>query len=414
MALLLPLRQFRRYFNYPTLLAGILAFGMVAVVFIFIYYNQIIISGLKQDAARVSRAYARLWQYAASEATSGDEINFIFEEIIRKATFPIIVTSPEGEPMFWTVDVAPNDTSRAGHRKLAGELKRMDADNEPVPIYFGPEKTIIHYLHYGDSKMIHQLQYVPLIELMVIAIFVLVGFISFRNTKRSEQRSIWVGMAKETAHQLGTPLSSMMGWVELLKLKFKKENFSLPDNSVSLGFDEIVGRMESDLRRLDRIAIRFGQIGSIPDLEPSDVTATVKEVVAYFSARLPGAGKGVELVEQCGQIPNIMINKELIAWVVENLIKNSLEATDPKSGKIMVKTECKNKKVWISVIDNGKGIDPLIQKMIFRAGFSTKKRGWGLGLTLARRIVEEYHKGKIWLEYSEPNVRTEFRIELPV
>jgi signal transduction histidine kinase len=408
------LRRFKRYYNYPTFLTGVLAFGMMAIVFIFVYYNQIIISGLKQDATRVSRAYARLWQYAASEATSGDEINYIFEEIINKATFPIIVTTPQGEPMFWTVDIPQSDTSAAAMAKLKIELAKMDADNEPVPIYFGPEKTIIHYLHFGDSKMIHQLQYVPLIELSVIAIFVLVGFISFRNIKRSEQRSIWVGMAKETAHQLGTPLSSMMGWVELLKLKFNRDHFTIPDQSLILNFDEVVGRMESDLQRLDRIAVRFGQIGSIPDLEPSDITVIIKEVVAYYKTRLPGAGKGVELIEHCGQIPNIMINKELIAWVIENLIKNSLEAIDPKTGKIIVQTECKNKKVLISVSDNGKGINPEIQKMIFRPGFSTKKRGWGLGLTLARRIVEEYHRGKIWLYSCEPNVKTEFRIELPV
>jgi hypothetical protein len=221
-------------------------------------------------------------------------------------------------------------------------------------------------------------------------------------------------MAKETAHQLGTPLSSMMGWVELLKLKFNRDHFTLPDQSVNLGFDEIVGRMESDLQRLDRIAIRFGQIGSIPDLELGDITVIIREVVAYYRTRLPGAGKGVELIEQCGQIPNIMINKELIAWVIENLIKNSMEAIDPKTGKILVQTDCKNKKVLISVSDNGKGINPEIQKMIFRPGFSTKKRGWGLGLTLARRIVEEYHRGKIWLYVSETNVKTEFRIELPV
>ncbi|NLI15865.1 MAG: HAMP domain-containing histidine kinase [candidate division Zixibacteria bacterium] len=408
------LRGFKRYFNYPTLLTLVLALGMVAIVFIFVYYNQTIISGLKQDATRVSRAYARLWQYAASEATSGDEINYIFEEIINKATFPIIVTDPQGTPMFWTVDVPQNDTSAEAMRKLKKQLVNMDSDNEPVPIYYGPEKKVIHYLHFGDSKMVHQLQYVPLIELSVIAVFVLVGFISFRNMKRSEQRSIWVGMAKETAHQLGTPLSSLTGWVELLKLKFNRDNFAMPDQSVNLNFDEIISRMESDLLRLDRIATRFGQIGSIPELELNDITVIIKEVVAYYKTRLPGKGKGVELIEQCGRIPRIMMNKELMAWVIENLIKNSLEAIDPKTGKILVQTECKNNKVIISVNDNCKGITPEIQKMIFRPGFSTKKRGWGLGLTLARRIVEEYHRGKIWLQVSEPNVKTEFRIELPV
>jgi hypothetical protein len=410
----LSIGRFRRHLNYPTLLTSILALGMIAIIFVFIYYNQIIVSGLKQDAARVSKAYARLWQYAASEATSGDEINFIFEEIIRKATFPIIVTSPEGEPMFWTVDVPPNDTSEAARIKINDYLKKMDSDNEPVPIYFGPEKTIIHNLHYGDSKLIHQLQFVPIIELSVIGIFILVGFIGFRNIKRSEQRSIWVGMAKETAHQLGTPLSSMMGWVELLKLKFKNADFNLPDENVPVNFTEIVGRMESDLKRLDRIATRFGQIGSIPELEPGDVAEPVKDVVAYFKTRLPGGGKGVVIIEQYTEIPSININKELIAWVVENLIKNSLESVDPKTGEIHVKVGTRNRKIAISVSDNGKGIAPAIQKLIFNPGFSTKKRGWGLGLTLARRIIEEYHQGKIWLDSSEPFKKTEFIMELPV
>lgn len=387
---------------------------MVIVIVAFVYYNQVIVSGLKQDAARVSRAYARLWQYAASEATSGSEINFIFEEIIRKATFPIIVTSPQGEPMFWTVEIPKEISQEEANKRLLKALKNMDADNEPVPIYFGPEKTVIHYLHYGDSKLIKQLQLIPFIEFSVIAVFILVGYIGFRNIKRSEQRSIWVGMAKETAHQLGTPLSSIMGWTELLRRKFKKDDFSLPNESTHLGFDEIMNRMESDLKRLDRIATRFGQIGSTPELEPCDILEPIREVVAYFRLRLPGAGKGVEIIEQYSELPHININRELIAWVIENLLKNSLEAVDPRNGKIFVRAECRNKKVAVSVSDNGRGIAPSIQKLIFSPGFSTKKRGWGLGLTLARRIIEEYHKGKIWLEESVPNIKTTFILELPI
>lgn len=391
-----------------------LAFSMVIVIVIFVYYNQVIVAGLKQDAARVSRAYARLWQYAASEATSGNEINFIFEEIIRKATFPIIVTSPAGEPMFWTVEIPENIGPEETNRRLMKALEKMDADNDPVPIYFGPEKTVIHYLHFGDSRLIKQLQFIPFIEFSVIAVFILVGYIGLRNIKRSEQRSIWIGMAKETAHQLGTPLSSIMGWSELLKRKFKRSDFSLPDESTALGFDEIISRIESDIKRLDRVATRFGQIGSTPELEASNILEPIKEVVAYFRMRLPGAGKGVEIIEQYSQVPDININRELIAWVIENLIKNSLEAVDPRTGKIVIKVECRNKKISVSVSDNGKGIAPSIQKQVFSPGFSTKKRGWGLGLTLARRIVEEYHKGRIWLSESTPNVKTTFMMELPL
>ncbi len=387
---------------------------MVIIIVIFVYYNQVIVNGLKQDAARVSRAYARLWQYAASEATSGNEINFIFEEIIRKATFPIIVTSPAGEPMFWTLQLPEDIGLEETNRRLAKALKKMDADNEPVPIYFGPEKTVIHYLHFGDSRLIKQLQFIPLIEFSVIAILILVGYIGLRNIKRSEQRSIWIGMAKETAHQLGTPLSSIMGWSELLKRKFKRSDFSLPDESTALGFDEIISRIESDLKRLDRVATRFGQIGSIPELERTDILEPIKEVVAYFRMRLPGAGKGVEIIEQYSEVPDISINRELIAWVIENLIKNSLEAVDPRNGRISIKAEYRNNKIVVSVSDNGKGIIPSIQKHIFNPGFSTKKRGWGLGLTLARRIIEEYHKGRIWLHESIPNVKTTFMMELPI
>lgn len=404
----------RNFLNYPRLLSIILALGMVVVVFIFVYYNQTIIFRLKTDAVRVSGAYARLWQYAASEATSGAEINYIFEEIIKKANFPIIVTSPKGVPMYWTVDIPPNDTSAEAMRKLDNYIKDMDKNYKAVPIYFGPEKTVVHYLHYGDSKLIQQLQYIPYIELLVVGILVMVGFIGFRNIKRSEQRSIWVGMAKETAHQLGTPLSSLMGWVELLKLKFKSQDFNLPNENTRVHFDDIVGRMKSDLKRLDRVAIRFGQIGSIPELELRNVNQPIAEVVSYFRLRLPDGGKGVEIIEQYGDIPDININMELIAWVVENLIKNSLEAIDPRKGEIVIKTECNNSKIIISIADNGRGISSKDQRRIFAPGFTTRNRGWGLGLTLAQRIVEEYHQGRIWLEKSEPSVKTEFKIELPV
>lgn len=403
----------KNYHGYPKLLIGVLASGMLLIISIFIYYNQTIISGLKDDAENVSRAYARLWQYAATEATSGVEINYIFEEIIKKADFPIVVTSPDGEPMYWTVDVPQSDTSETARNKLEKLVHNMGEKHEAIPIYYGPEKIVIHYLYYGDSNLITQLQFMPIIEISVISIFVLVGFIGFRNIKKSEQRSIWVGMAKETAHQLGTPLTSLMGWVELLKLKYNKNDFALPDKNIKVNFDEIVTRMQSDLRRLDRIATRFGQIGSIPDFVTCNLNEAVEEIISYYKLRLPGGGKGVEIIEQFGDLPDIKINQELIGWVIENLIKNSLEAVDPKTGKILVKTWHDNNKVIISFADNGRGIASSDQKRIFAPGFSTRLRGWGLGLTLARRIIEEYHKGKISLLKSEPGIKTEFLIELP-
>ncbi|MCP4580345.1 MAG: HAMP domain-containing histidine kinase [candidate division Zixibacteria bacterium] len=401
-------------FSSPKLITIILGVGMVIVVSFFIYSNQTIISQLENDAARVSRAYARLWQYAASEATSGSEINFIFEEIIKKANFPIIVTSIEGEPMYWTVDVPQEDTTGKARERLKQYIEEMDAKYQAIPIYYGPDKIIIHNLHYGDSRLIKRLQYMPYIEIAVIVVFLLFAWFSFRNARKSEQNYIYAGMAKESAHQLGTPLSALMGWVELLKLKYSKEDFALPDKNVKVNFAEIIDRMQSDLHRLDRVATRFGSIGSIPDLEECNINQPIAEVVAYFHLRLPGGGKGVEIIEQYSDLPDIKINLELIGWVVENLIKNSLEAIDPKTGKIFINTKRNNNWISISVIDNGKGIVPSNQKRIFDPGFTTRKRGWGLGLTLARRIVVEYHRGKFRLAGSEPNQKTEFIIELPV
>jgi len=404
----------KSYFGYPKMITSILGIGMILIVVFFIYYNQRIISGLENDAARVSRAYAKLWQYAASEATSGSEINFIFEEIINKANFPIIVTSTNGEPMYWTVDIPQEDTSKWANEKLKRYIREMDAKYEAIPIYYGPGKIVIHYLHYGDSKLIKKLQYMPFIEILVVAAFLLFAYYSFRYVKKSEQNYIYAGMAKESAHQLGTPLSALMGWVELLKLKYTKEDFALPDQNIKVNFEEIISRMQSDLHRLDRVATRFGSIGSIPDLEKCDLNKTIAEVVAYYKLRLPGGGKGAEIIEQFSDLPDININQELIGWVIENLIKNSLEAVDPKFGKIHINTKLNNKTAVISVIDNGKGISSANQKRIFDPGFTTRKRGWGLGLTLARRIIVEYHKGKFRLAGSEPGAKTEFIIELPV
>lgn len=385
---------------------------MLAVIAIFIYFSQTIVSGLRADAARVSQAYARLIQYGASEATDPAVIDFIFENIITKVNFPIVVTDKYGNPVAWTVDIDPSDTSAASRERLKKFVEKFDGENMPIQITSDGE--VISVLHFGDSYLIRLLQLIPAIEIFVVGFFILIAFIGFRHIQLSEQRSIWVGMAKETAHQLGTPLSSLIGWVELLKLKYDEGKIRFEGSDPNSDFNDVSSRMLADLKRLDRIATRFGQIGSIPELEERDLNEVIKEVVAYFKARIPS--KGITITEKYGDIPSIRINTELMSWVVENLIKNSMEATSPKAGIISVKTEFDSghRRVQIIVEDNGRGIPPVEQKRIFAPGFTTKKRGWGLGLTLARRIVEEYHKGKIGLKYSDPGIKTAFGIELPV
>ncbi len=400
------------YVGYSAFFKGFLIFGMISVISLFIYFNQSIVSGLRADAARVSQAYARLIQYGASEATDPAVIDFIFENIITKVNFPIVVTDRTGFPVAWTVDIAPSDTTLHSRNRLLEQIKEFDEQNPPIRISSGDE--IISILHYGDSNLITMLQIIPVIEIPVVGIFILIAFIGFRHIQQSEQRSIWVGMAKETAHQLGTPLSSLIGWVELLKLKYDEGRIKFEGSGPESDFDGITTKMLSDLNRLDRIATRFGQIGSIPELEERDLNAITKEVVEYFKARIPA--KGITITEKYGDIPSVKINTELISWVIENLVKNAMESTNPKTGIISIKTDYDSghKKAVIIVEDNGKGVPASEQKKIFAPGFTTKKRGWGLGLTLARRIVEEYHGGKIKLKYSDPGIRTAFGIELPV
>lgn len=402
----------RLYVGYSWFFKAFLVFGMVAVITLFIYFNQAVVNRLRDDSARVSQAYARLIHYGASEATDPAVINFIFEQIITKVNFPIIVTDRDGVPAAWTLEYSHNDTTAQTRKILRDLIKEFDSENPPIRIMSG--ENVISILHYGDSELIRRLQLIPAIEISVVGFFILVAFVGFRNIKQSEQRSIWVGMAKETAHQLGTPLSSLIGWVELLKMKYQEGKIRLDEDFTAAGFNDITDRMLSDLSRLDRIATRFGQIGSAPELTEQNINDIVKDVVSYFRLRLPAGGMTIQ--EHYGELPPVNVNPELMRWVIENLVKNSLEAANSKTGMISLTTvhHSAQNKVIISVEDNGRGVHASEQKKIFSPGFTTRKRGWGLGLTLARRIVEEYHDGKITLKSSEPGVKTLFTIELPV
>ncbi len=402
--------------EWPLWFKGFLVFGIVLIAAVFFYYTQTIISQIKENSRRVMNTYARLWQLAASAPTTGAEIDVIFEEIIQKSDFPIVVTDAEGELQAWRgVGVDWNDTTYMSRQKLKKMAQKMDKHKKPIPIYFGTRQEIINYLHYGDPVLISQLRLMSLVELGLLTLFVLIAFITFRNIKMAEQRTIWVGMAKETAHQLGTPISSLLGWLELLKMKCESQTRKNGGDS-DLSLEQIMDRVGADLHRLGKIANRFEQIGSVPELKPTDLNAVVSEAAAYFRQRLPHQGAGVVIKEDLDRLVPAKANAELISWVVENLLKNSLEAVDPKQGMITVSTHLDKEKkiVSIQVSDNGKGIPPRRHKKIFKPGYTTKKRGWGLGLSLAKRIVEEYHLGKISLKESIPNERTTIHLSIPI
>ncbi len=383
--------------------------GIVIISIVFIWYTLDVIGQLKEDAEQTVTSYVRLWQLAASENTTGGEIQVIFDEVIKKANFPVVIAGPDGKPVFWRnlSGIVDNDPSEEALRRVEKITREMKEDKGEIPLMFGGRT--ISYFYYGDSAVITQLQWMPFIELGLVGAFILVGFIGFQNIRRSEERHIWVGMAKETAHQLGTPISSLMGWLEI-----GPEN-GVDRQGLSKNQNEIFDQMKVDVHRLQRVANRFGQIGSRPEWKEVDIDAFLEETVAYFRRRLPFEGKGCEIFYKKSNIPAVNMNGELFTWVIENLIKNALQAVNPRSGRIILNANLSRdgKLVIIDIEDNGTGIPKGIARKVFRPGFTTKKRGWGLGLTLAKRIIEEYHRGRISLLKTSPG-ETIFRITLPV
>lgn len=383
----------------------ILAFLIVAGT---LWYTHAIVRDLEANQKNIANLYAKSLEYIGSEKTQSGDYTFVLEEVIDNIDFPVILTDIENEPIkpysIFTRNIVLDSTLSAGEQaaSLRRMIEEMDKHNPRIKAEVG-DTVILNYVHYGESKLITRLRYLPYIELAVVTLFIFIGYISFSYIKRSEQSNIWVGMARETAHQLGTPISSMMGWVELLKHQSGTDN----PNVV-----ETLHDMDNDLQRLQKIANRFSRIGSKPDLKEENLVEIIEKVIAYFQRRIPQTGKKVQLALEYKEPVRAKVNSELFEWVIENLVKNALDAIETGSGKVTIVLSERADAVSIDVIDTGKGIDVTYRKEVFRPGFSTKKRGWGLGLSLSQRIVESYHRGKLILKDSKPGYGTTFRIKL--
>jgi len=399
------------YITTTTLFKIFLLLGVAAVSTVFIWYTFGVIDKLQQDTRDQVEKYVKLWQLAANSPNTGSiELQFIFDEIIVKAAFPIIVLDHNFEPVQWRniPGIESDDTTLAAKNRLKKLSDEMRAQHDQFELKFA--ENYVNYFCYGDSGVIRQLQLMPFIEIGIVVAFLIVALIGFQNIKRSEERHIWVGMAKETAHQLGTPISSLLGWLEMMEGD-SGEN-SAPISAAE--FKEAVDNMKVDVHRLQRIANRFGLIGSIPELKLYDLNNLIGETVEYFRRRLPFEGQGITLNFVSGKIPPTALNPEIIGWSLENLIKNALQAVDSKTGRVEIKTsmDSSEKYIIVEISDNGHGIPPGAARKVFRPGFTTKKRGWGLGLTLVKRIIEEYHGGRVFLRKSRPG-ETTFEINLP-
>jgi len=377
-------------------------FGLASVIIIsLLFYTQNLVHTLRADARQILEFYAQYYARAAQDA-SGSELVFIFEEI-KRMRFPIILTDQHDEPSAWKgIGLDPGDFSEQNKEKVRAILKVMKDEIEPIPIKY--HTTVLAKLYYGDSNSIQDLQRLPYVQIVVVSLFIVVGFVGFNSVRRSEQQFIWVGMAKETAHQLGTPISSIMGWIELLKARMSTKKQL-----------DVLDEMEQDVARLNLVTNRFSQIGSKNKMPEGDLGEMLQAITAYFRKRLPQMGKKVELTCTSTLKGSVAFNRALLEWVLENLIKNALDAIDQPTGTITITAAPatdKKYRAMIEISDSGKGITPKAQRYIFRPGFTTKKRGWGLGLSLARRIVEDLHNGKLLLQESQPDKGTTFKILL--
>ena len=383
----------------------VLAFIIVAGT---LWFTHAIVSDLETNQQHIANLYAKSFEYMGSSHTQSGDYSFVLEEIIQNIDFPMVLSDSLNEPLapyamyVKNVILDSTNTEKIQRAYLKSLILDMDDHNPRIKVE-ARENVVVNYVHYGDSRFITRLRLLPYVEFAAVAVFILIGYISFSYIKRSEQSNIWVGMARETAHQLGTPISSMMGWVELLRHQTGSSDPKIV---------ETLHDMDNDLQRLQKIASRFSRIGSKPDLKEENLVEVIEKVIQYFQRRIPQTGKKVQISLEYQAPIMASINGELFEWVIENLIKNALDAIETSTGKITIILSERPGHVNIDVTDTGKGIDMTYRKEVFRPGFSTKKRGWGLGLSLSQRIIESYHRGKLILRDSKPGTGTTFRIRL--
>ncbi len=388
---------------------GVIAFMAVSllVVTFFLYFSN----SLVQDLSEQERARMQIWADATKQIVAmGDEesepstadIDFLLSIIEENRNIPVLLTDNDGNIIMHRnfdlpepVDsMNPLFISETNAHFLNDKLDVLKRGHNVIHIIISPDN--LQHLYYEDSKLLKMLSYYPYIQVVVMLAFICIVYFAVTSTKKAEQNKVWVGLSKETAHQLGTPISSLMAWMQLL---------------ADMGVDpEMVGEMDKDVKRLSTIASRFSKIGSRPNMERENLNDVVERSASYMATRISSR---IKLTINLSPEPlPVKISAPLFEWVMENLIKNAVDAMEGH-GAIDVTTGSDKTGAWVEVKDTGKGLSRKNFKTIFNPGYTTKKRGWGLGLTLAKRIIEQYHSGRIYVKESTPGVGTTFRIELP-
>lgn len=368
--------------------------GAVVISVVSLYYTNNLVRELREEEQNKVALWAEANRLLVVESDPDEAmVSLIFEIIRDNNTVPVILTDNRGNILSHrNIKLPRNDQGEY----LKHALEKMKKFGPPLEVDLGDGEY--QYLYYQSSNLLTRLRWFPIVQLVVVFVFMVIAYIAFSATRRREEDQVWVGMARETAHQLGTPTSSLLAWLDLLKMKNVDEN--------------LLKEMRHDIGRLQTVASRFSKIGSRPDLLPEDIGEVVTGMIGYLrkrSSSLVRFNVKDELVESL----IIPLSRPLFEWVLENLCKNAIDAMEG-AGEISLTLSRSRDRVVLDVSDTGKGMTRAVQRNIFRPGFSTKSRGWGLGLSLSKRIIEQYHQGEITVLHSAPGKGTTFRISLPV
>lgn len=367
-----------------------------------LFYTNYLVRLLALRERQQIDLYAKALSFISNPDNEDAEgISFLLEQIIseqKNISIPVIIADEQGEVVSYiNIDVPELLEEKDRQKLLAQTLTRMQKAYEPIAVEIAP--GITQYIYYENSFLITQLKIYPILQLVVISIFVFFSYLAFSFSRRAEQDRVWVGLSKETAHQLGTPLSALMAWVEYFK------------SSDAFKSDPAVADLEKDVERLEMITARFSNVGSAPALKPEPLDEVIEETLAYLRKRI-SSKVSLSLENHFHHPVEVMLNKALFSWVIENLCKNAVDAI-VTAGSVKIELSSTSEgKIVVDIIDTGKGIARYQVHRVFEPGFTTKQRGWGLGLTLVKRIVETYHSGRIFIKSTEVGKGTTFRILL--
>ena len=360
---------------------------------ISLYYTNV----LARNMATEEHKRMQIWAEAIRQMQISEnevEINFCLEIIRNNTSIPVILTADDNI-VVQTRNLSDSLAIMSDSAYSARRIDALRAKHDPIVINLPDNHK--NFIYYDDSTVLKQLAHFPFIQMSIIAIFLLVAYLAFSSSRRAEQNKVWIGMSKETAHQLGTPISSLMAWIEILKQDESNASY--------------VTEMQKDIDRLQMIAERFSKIGSLPTLQPCNLSEAINTAVGYMRTRV-SSNITLDVKDNTSHSVMVRLNTSLFNWVIENMIKNAIDAMEGK-GCITIKLNETLKFAEILITDTGKGLAKNQFKAIFSPGYTTKERGWGLGLSLVQRIVNEYHRGKIAVQSSEIGVGTTFRILLP-